>query len=65
MQQCYSLDEEGRYGPDIKNRFTACNVARDGLISGLEDVSHASRCRIKILSITGFGSISSLRTGPI
>ena len=36
--------------------FTACNVDRDGLISGAEDVSQVSRCRMNCLSIAVFVS---------
>jgi len=36
----------------MRNEFTACNVARDGLASGFDEVIHASLCLMNCLSIT-------------
>ena len=47
---------ERAYDLGIKNKLTACKVDRDGLISGAEDVSQVSRCRMNCLSIAVFVS---------
>lgn len=42
-------------GRSIRNEFTACRVARDGLASGLEEEIQASLCLMNCLSNISLG----------